>query len=116
MAEDQAAFRLEPLQLVERLADVLAVKDDLGSVAQARRDLRRDSRKRHHNDHAHAELASRPGVALRRVAGGHRDDSCLALSRRKRGHLVEGASRLERAGLLEVLSLEVQPGIRNGHP
>ena len=93
---------------LHRLADVRAVEDDLGAVLEARRDLRRHGAGGHHDRHRHARLATGPRVGLARVAGRDRDRAAAPLVGRQRLDPRQRRARLERAGLLEMLGLEVQ--------
>ena len=84
--------------------------DDLGAVAAHRVDLGARRVGRHHHRARHADHARRPRHRLRVVAGRDRDEPARApLGRRATARLVERAARLERAGLLEALALEVEP-------
>ena len=109
MDEDEAAFLAQPLEVLERLADVRAVQDDLGAVLAARVHLRLDRGERHDDRHRHARLAAGPRVGLSGVAGRDRDRAAGPLVRREGGDPGQRGARLERAGLLEVLGLQVEP-------
>ena len=86
-----------------------AVEDDPGAVAEARLDLRADGASRHDHRHRDAGRAAGPRVGLPGVAGRQRDHAARLGLVGQRRDLVGHAARLERAGLLEVLRLEVEP-------
>ena len=73
--ERQALGVADALHLRERLADVRAMEDDPGAVAEAGIHLRPDRACRHDDRDRDARRAAGPGVRLARVAGGQRDDA-----------------------------------------
>ena len=91
------------------LADVRAVQDDPRAVAQAGVDLRADGAGRHDDRDRHAGRAAGPGIRLPGVAGRQRDDAARRRLGRQGRDPVGHPARLERAGLLEVLGLQVEP-------
>ena len=109
VGERQAALVADLLEPGERLADVLAVEDDLRAVPDAGVDLRAYGAGRHHDDRRDARLAAGPGVGLPGVPGRQRDDPRPPLLRGQRRDLGRHATRLERARDLEVLGLDEQP-------
>ncbi len=120
--EHQAALLAQPLEVLQRLPDVLPAEHHLRAVAQARGHLGGDGALGHDDRHRHARLARRPRVGLPRVSGRDGDRAPAPLLGRERGDPGERGARLEGPGLLEVLGLEVQPavgeadaGCRPGH-
>ena len=111
MDEREAALVAQGLHALEGLADVGPVQHDLGAVAQARLDLRTDRARGHHDDAMNARLRRRPRVRLGGVAGRQGDDAGVPLRRGQRRHAGQRAARLERAGLLEVLRLEIEAAV-----
>ena len=96
------------VQPLERLDGVRRFDVDLGAVAPRGGDLCLAGA-RIHDDEAVDLLQRRaPREGLGVVAGGDPDHAALLLLRRQRRELVEDAARLERAGLLEQLRLEVR--------
>ena len=90
---------------------MIAVKDDLGAVATARVHLGADSSGGHHDYGVDAGLVRGQSHSLGVIAGGQRDHAGRALRRGERGHLVERAADLERAGLLQVLGLGIDAAV-----
>ena len=106
--ERETALVPNALQCPERVADVIALEDDLGAVPSARLDFRGVRVGRHHDGHRDAGLRAGPGVGLPGVAGGHRDRAAPPLVGIERRDPVRHPARLERAGLLEMLRLDVE--------
>ena len=113
--EGEALGIPDPLHLGEGLADVRAVQDDPRAIAQAGLHLRADRAGRHHDRDRHARRAAGPGVGLAGVAGRQRDDAAAGRLGRQGRDPVGHPARLERAGLLEVLGLEVEPAVGQRH-
>ena len=76
--EREALGVADPLHLGERLADVLAVQDDPGAVAQAGVDLRPHGARRHDDRDRHARGATGPGIGLPGIPRRQRDGAALA--------------------------------------
>ena len=77
--EAEALRVADPLHLGEGLADVRAVEDDPGAVAEAGLHLRADRARRHHDRHRHPGRPAGPGVGLAGVPGRQRDDAARPL-------------------------------------
>src|SRR5205814_1971393 len=111
VGERETALVADPLQCLQRLADMRALEDDLGTVSATGGDLRRIGTDRHDDRHGDARFAPGPRVGLAGVAGGHGDRATLPLRRLERGDPVRHPAGLERPGLLEVLGLQVETAI-----
>ncbi len=105
MHEGEPAGALDLVELVEQ-GGAIVVEDDLGAVALHRVELGARRVGRHHDDALRADVARGPRDRLRVVACRDGDDAARALGGSEREHLGERASRLERTGLLEELTLE----------
>ncbi len=98
----------DPLHLGERVTHVLAVEDDASPVAETGVDLRADRAFRHDDGHRYAGGGTGPGIRLTGVAGGERDGPTKPGLLGERRDPVRHPARLERAGLLKMLGLEVE--------
>ena len=90
------------------------MEDDLGAVAAHGLDLGRRGALGHDDDGRAAGDPRRPRHGRGVVSGGHGDEAAPALRVRQRQDLVQRSPRLEGAGLLQVLALQVKP--RAGAP
>src|SRR4029079_1403473 len=98
----------DALHLRERIAHVLAMQDHARAVVEARVDLGADRALRHDDGHRYAGGCTGPGIRLTGVAGGERDCPTKPGLLGERRDPVRHPARLERAGLLKMLGLEVE--------
>ena len=106
----------DPLHLGEGLADVGPMQDDSRAVAETRVHLRADGTGGHGHGDRNASRPAGPGVGLPGVSRREGDHAAGPGCLGQRGDPVGHAARLERAGLLEVLRLEVQAVVAQTDP
>jgi hypothetical protein len=105
--EQRAGARADFLGGAMGLEVVGARELDRLAVAARRVDLGDGGRGRHHDRRAHARARGRPGQRLPMIARRRGDSAARRLGRRQRRDSVVGPANLERAGLLQILGLEV---------
>ena len=108
--EGEPLLLLEPAGVGGGVLEPLAVQDDPGTVLAGALDLGQRREARHDDRGRDAQALGMVGDTLGVVAGRHGDDAAGALLRREAGELDQGTAGLERAGVLEVLQLEPDPG------
>ncbi len=109
--ERQPPLGLDLVHASPRFADVLAKENHFGAVAAARVHLRADRAGGHHHHGMNAGLVSGQRHCLGVVPRRERDYSGRPLRVRQRPDLVKRPAHLERAGLLEMLRLGVDPPV-----